>query len=235
MRSKVSSGNGRRVASPFTARADAVGRGLAGVDHGLEQRRAPRSSSVDGHVAGDDPGAAAEALEGVAAEAAAEVEQQVAGAQAEAVVVDGEHRLSARPSARDRLPLVAGGRAGTARPAGLDVGRLGQQGPVLLDGADRGVAPGPAVDDPLAAGGADARPAARGRRGRRRILAASASLSPGGTQQGGLAVGADDLGQGAAGGGHQGHAAATWPRWPAARSPRRATARRPPRPRSRAR
>ena len=66
--------------------ADAVGqarrRGLAGLDHGPEQ--GPDLDQLGrGHVAGDDPGAAAEGLVGVAAVAAAEVEQQVAGAQAE--------------------------------------------------------------------------------------------------------------------------------------------------------
>ena len=103
--------------------------------------------------------------------------------------------------------LEAGRLAGAAGPAGLDGGRLGQQGPVVLDGADGGVAPGPAVDDPLAAGGTDAGPQLGVVEGGARSWPPGPRCRPGATTQGGVVVGADDLGQGAAGGGDQRHAA----------------------------
>ena len=64
------------------------------------------------------------------------------------------------------------------------------------------MAPAPVVDDPLAAGRADLGAAAR-------VVEHAGDLGGQGLavagrhQEGGLAVGADDLGQGAAGGGHQ--------------------------------
>ena len=76
---------------------------------------APKVAAHLGHLVGpgverDHRGAAAGRLEGVAAEAAAEVEQAVAGADAEPVVVDGQHRRHSRAT------VAAAGRAGQ-RPA----------------------------------------------------------------------------------------------------------------------
>ena len=135
------------------------------------------------------------------------------GAQAERVVVDGEHRLSACPSRWRRAGLgVAmraaryGGLAGAAGSPGLDGGRLGQQGPVLLDVPT-------AVWRQVQRSMTRWRPAApmrarsSGSSRAMAILAARASLSPGGDHQRGVVVGADDLGQGAAGGGDERDAA----------------------------
>ena len=85
---------------------------------------------------GRRPGAPAQALEGVAPAAAAEVEHPVPGAQPEAVEVDGQH----------------GAARSSAAPRQLD-------GPaVLLGGASRSDLPGEALEGPLPAGRAERRP-----------------------------------------------------------------------------
>ena len=87
----------------------ALGIELAGVGHGPEGVTHPGHLVVAG-VEGDDLGPPACCLEGVAAEAAPEVEQSVAGPQAQPVVVDGQHQ-SAPPGA------MALGAPGSGRPA----------------------------------------------------------------------------------------------------------------------
>ena len=96
-------------------------------------------------VEGDDAGAPAQRLEGVAAGAAAQIEQAVSGREPEAVVVDGEHQAVRRS---------AGGRRGSAGP-------LVEEDPVLLDGSLRRVSPRPLIDDPLPPGGANGCPQLR--------------------------------------------------------------------------
>ena len=111
---------------------------------------------------------------------AAHVEQEVALPHPELVEADGQH-----------APICA---------------RHLEADPVLLDGLHGGVHPRPAVDDALAAAGADRAaevvllegPAQLG--GQRLAVAR-------GHEHGGVAVGADDLGDGPAGGGHERHAA----------------------------
>ena len=182
-----------------------LGAGLAGLAHGAEQA-ADVLELGRGVVEGDDAGALAERLEGVSSGAAAHVEQQVARLHAEPVEPDGQHYFAFQL----------------------------QADAVLLDGLHGRVLPRPVVDDALAAAGADGvaqvglvegPPELGGQR------LAVAGLD----EHRGVAVLADDLGDGPAGGGDDRRAAATWPRWPAARSPRRATAPRPAGPRSRAR
>ena len=63
---------------------------LARLEHGAEDARTWRTSASAG-VERDDGGAAARRLEGVAAEAAAEVEHALVGGKPEAVVVDRQH------------------------------------------------------------------------------------------------------------------------------------------------
>ena len=95
-RSKLPSAKGRRRASPWTTPGLVVGAHLAGVDHGAEGV-ADLGHLVGLGVEGDHPRPEAHGLEGVAAATAAEVEQPVAPAHAEAVVVDGQH---GRPAPR---------------------------------------------------------------------------------------------------------------------------------------
>ena len=184
--SKVSSANGSRVASPRSTPTKRSIVDLAGLDH--RRRTSPRGlhDLVGGVVEGDDVGAAAGALEGVAAEAGAEVEHEVARAAApSSVEADGEH-VRSRPFRRELG----------------DVRRHRQHLAVLLDGELGAAPPRPAVEHALAAGGADAGAqlgvveAAADRRGQRLGVAGRA-------RQHGLAVGAGDLGQRAAVGGDE--------------------------------
>ena len=84
MRSKVSSGNGRRegVAVGGGGHRAGLGAGLAGLAHGGEQA-ADVLELGGGVVEGDHLGAAPERLERVPARPAAHVEQQVARLHAE--------------------------------------------------------------------------------------------------------------------------------------------------------
>jgi hypothetical protein len=80
----------------------------------------------------------------------------------------------------------------------LDVRGLGEKGSVVLDGADRGVAPGPTFNDALASGGTD--PIAE-------CFVIEGDREHGGkgfavtrrNDKGGFVVGADDLGESPAG------------------------------------
>ena len=180
--------------------------GLARVAHGGEQ--AADVLELGGRVVeGDDPGAAPERLERVPARPAAHVEQQVALAARRA----GRSGRSARllPSCSRRMRYCSTVFTAVCIHDQRSMMRCRPRAPTV---SRRSVC-------------------SRAQR----ILAASASLSPGRHEQGGVAVLADDLGDGPAGGGHERARRRTSPRWPGARSPRRATARRPARPRSRAR
>lgn len=73
---------------------------LAGLDHGAEGGPHPQDLGVAG-VERHDHGSAAGGLVGVPAKPAPEVEHQVPPADAEAVVVDGQHE---RSSASGRKP-----------------------------------------------------------------------------------------------------------------------------------
>ena len=87
-RSKASSGNGKRVASPRPRGRDLVDLAVV-VHHAVDV--ADLDELGNRHVARDDVRAAPGGLEGMAAEAAAEVEHPIARREAEPVVVDSEH------------------------------------------------------------------------------------------------------------------------------------------------
>src|SRR5581483_12027859 len=95
----VEAGVGEREGERVAPGGGAAGgrRALAGLFHGGDDRQGVEQLVLVA-VEGDDARAATQGLEGVAAAAAAEVEQTVTGTQTEAVVVDGEHQP--RPSAR---------------------------------------------------------------------------------------------------------------------------------------
>ena len=190
---------------PVDAGAQPVGRGLALLPHGPEQVT-HGWELVEAVVQGHHLGATAEALEGVPPGAGAHVQHQVALAQAEPVVVDGEHG-----SASDRGAGCGGG--------------LVQQGPVVLHRALRGVAPAPAVDDAVPSGPPDAlgglrvlqhppdarRPGPRCRPGPPRSRSRRRRRTPPGWPRRWCTPAGRWR---------------SWPRWPAGRSPRRGTARR---------
>ena len=217
-RSKAPAANGRRRADACTTPRRRARRG---------PRRPPpwrpawpgrrrRSGRVE--VAGHGGGAPAEGLEGVAAGAGADVEQPVARLQAQPVVVDGQHG-----------PVSRG-----AGPTGRRPG-LGQQGPVVLDRAGGHDRPRPGLHHPAPAPGPD-----RGRAGRPGAQVAAQGGGQGlavarAAPAGGVAVGPDHLGDGARRWWPPAARRSSGPRWPAARSPRRARAPRPARPRRRAR
>ncbi len=93
-RSKVPSANGRCSASPWTVpNRGRRGVELAGLDHGAERGPHPEDLGVAG-VERHDHGPAACGLVGVPAEPAPEIEHPVSPADAEAVVVDGQHERS---------------------------------------------------------------------------------------------------------------------------------------------
>ena len=150
--------------------------------------RVPTTSSV-GVVEGDDVGAAAGELEGVAAEAGAGVEHEVARAQAESVEADRQHQRQ-QPVGRSRRSLATlAGIASTSRYWSTVSSAQCRQ-------VQRSThAP--------ATGGADAGAQRRRSSRPRRIAAASASTSPALALQHRLAVAAGDLGQGAAVGGDE--------------------------------
>ena len=88
-----------------------AGHQLAGVDHGPEGGPDPDhlvGPGVEGHHPGPPPGR----LEGVTAEAAAQVEQPVTGHQAQHAVVDGQHPTGSRFTGGP-----ASGAPGRGRPA----------------------------------------------------------------------------------------------------------------------
>ena len=196
-RSKVPSGKGSDSASPCTAVAGMVRRDLPRLDHGGEGA-AHLCHLLGAGVEGHHRGAAAGGLEGMASEAAAEVEHEVAGTDAESVVVDGQHQ--AAPRASGVSETVGRGRRGAREGLALDDGLVAGGGP------GRGDLPGEAAHDPLAPGRAEARPqvgvveqAGDGAGQRARVV--------GRHEQPGLPVGADDFGQGAARRGDDGDAA----------------------------
>src|SRR4029079_15510418 len=85
---------------------------------------------VVGVVEGDDAPTSPQRLEGVTPGAGSHVEDQLSRRQAEIFVVDGEHARW--------------------------ISALGQECPVVLDGADSSMSPAPSRKDALAAGCADA-------------------------------------------------------------------------------
>ena len=105
-RSKVASAKGRASASPWTAVAGMAGGQLARLHHGAE------GGPHLGHLVGTgverhDRSAAAGRLERVPPETAPEVEHQVTGADAQPVVVDGQHRGRTSRRRRGRRGRVA--------------------------------------------------------------------------------------------------------------------------------
>ena len=132
---------------------EALGADLAGVDHAAERARVSTTSSlgvVEGHDAAPPRRAASNTWR---PKPAADVEHEVAGLQAE---------LGRTGSVSTSDPAV---------PAQLgDVRRHGQDLAVLVDGELGAVPPAPALDHPLAAGGADPVRAARGSSRPRRMV-----------------------------------------------------------------
>ena len=103
--------------------------------------------------------------------------------------------------------LIARSRARATRTAGLDGGGLGQKCPVVLDGADCRVAPGPAFDHALAAGGTDAITQCFVVEGHGDLGGQGLAVARGNAQRS-VVIGTNDLGESSASGGHQRHTAA---------------------------